>query len=78
MEELAEKIHMEVAESAGQEVNYREVGGRVMEGLRSLDKVAYVRYASVYRGFEEVGEFVEEIKKLEKPHDTSTYRLPGV
>ena len=78
MEELAERIHNEVASASQHEVNFREVGGRVMDGLRGLDKVAYIRYASVYRGFEEVGEFMDEIKKLEKPHDTLTYRLPGV
>lgn len=78
MEGLAERIHNEVASAVDHELNYRDIGGRVMDGLRTLDKVAYIRYASVYRGFEEVGEFMDEIKKLEKPHDTLTYRLPGV
>jgi transcriptional repressor NrdR len=50
----------------------------VMEGLRELDKVAYVRYASVYRRFEEATQFVHEVKKLEeKKYDTATFRLPG-
>ncbi len=49
-----------------------------MAGLRGLDKVAYIRYASIYRQFEEPDEFLSEIKKLEKPHDTLTIRLPGV
>ena len=55
------------------------VGERVMDELRGLDKVAYVRYASVYRGFEEVSDFVQEVQKLEKRRDDpAQQRLPGV
>ena len=54
------------------------IGERVMRGLRALDPIAYVRYASVYRRFEEATEFVQEVKKLEKRHDTLTARLPGL
>ena len=60
------------------EVPYGAVGTRVMEGLRELDPVAYVRYASIYRRFDEATDFVQEVKKLEKPHDTLTARLPGI
>lgn len=42
------------------------IGDQVMEQLRHLDPVAYVRYASVYRCFEEIGEFIEEIESLKK------------
>jgi transcriptional repressor NrdR len=49
-----------------------------MAGLRELDEVAYVRFASVYRRFEEATDFVQEVQKLEKPHDTLTARLPGI
>ncbi len=42
------------------------IGDQVMEQLRRLDPVAYVRYASVYRRFEEVGAFIEEIESLKK------------
>jgi transcriptional repressor NrdR len=55
------------------------IGERVMDELRNLDKVAYVRYASVYRGFEEVADFVQEVQKLEKRRDDpAQQRLPGV
>jgi transcriptional repressor NrdR len=55
------------------------IGERVMEELRGLDKVAYVRYASIYRGFEEAAEFVQEVQKLEKRRDDpAQQRLPGV
>ncbi len=78
IEELADTIFNEITTNHDREVNYREIGERVMNGLRGLDKVAYIRFASVYRRFEEADEFVHEVKKLEKPHDTLTIRLPGV
>jgi transcriptional repressor NrdR len=78
IEELTDKVFNELSSNHDREVNYRELGERVMNGLRGLDKVAYIRFASVYRRFEEADEFVHEVKKLEKPHDTLTIRLPGV
>ena len=78
MQELADKIYHGLTATNEREVSYREIGERVMNGLRELDKVAYIRYASIYRQFEEPDEFLSEIKKLEKPHDTLTIRLPGV
>lgn len=47
------------------EVNSRKLGDWVMEELRALDQVAYVRFASVYRSFEDVRAFLEEIERLE-------------
>jgi transcriptional repressor NrdR len=78
IQELTDSIHGELVNTHEREVSYREIGERVMSGLRGLDKVAYIRYASIYRQFEEPDEFLREIKKLEKPHDTLTIRLPGV
>lgn len=48
------------------EVDSRVVGERVMDELRNLDQVAYVRFASVYRSFQDLSEFQEEINKLQK------------
>lgn len=48
------------------EVSSRVVGEQVMEGLRELDHVAYVRFASVYRSFQDVSEFQQEIDRLQK------------
>lgn len=48
------------------EVPTKFIGDQVMEQLRHLDPVAYVRYASVYRRFKEIGEFIEEIESLKK------------
>jgi transcriptional repressor NrdR len=78
IQELADKVYNGLVATHEREVSYREIGERVMNSLRSLDKVAYIRYASIYRQFEEPDEFLTEIKKLEKPHDTLTIRLPGV
>jgi transcriptional repressor NrdR len=46
------------------EVPTSRIGGLVMERLRELDKVAYVRFASVYRKFEDADEFLSELKNL--------------
>jgi transcriptional repressor NrdR len=75
---LVEKIIEELSANFDREVPCKEIGERVMAGLRGLDQVAYVRYASVYRRFEEATDFVHEVQKLEKPHDTLTARLPGI
>lgn len=48
------------------EVTSRQLGKLVMARLRTLDPVAYVRYASVYRQFQEVGDFIDEIQSLER------------
>jgi transcriptional repressor NrdR len=75
---LVERIIEDLGNNFDREVPYGAVGTRVMEGLRALDPVAYVRYASIYRRFDEATDFVQEVKKLEKPHDTLTARLPGI
>src|SRR3989338_6008002 len=48
----------------GQEISSQQLGEYVMEELRKLDQVAYVRFASVYRAFQDVNEFQKEIQKL--------------
>ena len=78
IEALVEQILDDVSSTFEREVPCHEIGERVMRGLRALDPIAYVRYASVYRRFEEATEFVQEVQKLEKRHDTLTARLPGL
>ena len=46
------------------EVPSNEVGNRTMEALRHVDKVAYVRFASVYRDFKDIDEFIDEIRSM--------------
>ena len=56
------------------EVPSRLVGELVMEELRALDEVAYVRFASVYRRFQDITEFVDEIKRLQRISETAASR----
>lgn len=60
-------IKRTIRETGEREIKSRDVGDIVMDVLRGLDQVAYVRFASVYRSFEDVRAFLEEIKALE--HD---------
>jgi transcriptional repressor NrdR len=64
-EDLVDKIVDDVAGKYEQEVPAEVIGKLVMEGLRGIDEVAYVRFASVYRRFQEATDFVHEVKKLE-------------
>jgi len=75
---MVEKVTEDLANRFDRELPSGAIGARVMEELRDVDPVAYVRYASIYRRFDEATDFVQEVKKLEKPHDTLTARLPGI
>jgi transcriptional repressor NrdR len=66
LQQLADKIQDEIADKFDREVPSMAIGERVMQGLKAIDQVAYVRFASVYRRFEEPTEFVQEVKKLEE------------
>ena len=61
---VVDQIEQMVQDGAEREVEARVIGERVMAALKDLDKVAYVRFASVYRRFEDVEEFVSELKDL--------------
>jgi transcriptional repressor NrdR len=64
VEAVADAIEREVQEAERREVLASELGDRVMSHLRTLDEVAYVRFASVYRSFRDVDEFLQELGKL--------------
>ncbi len=64
LERLVDQLERDVAESGDKEVPSAAIGERVLEGLRDLDPVAYVRFASVYRQFKDVQEFVSELSRL--------------
>ena len=66
IEELVDRIVDDINTKYDREVPSMAIGERVMEGLRQIDEVAYVRFASVYRRFREATEFVQEVKKLEE------------
>jgi len=64
IEDLVEGIVNEVTDQYEREVPGEVIGKLVMESLRQIDEVAYVRFASVYRRFQEATDFVHEVKKL--------------
>jgi len=64
VEVIADRIETMLQERPEREIGTVEVGAYVMEELKKLDKVAYVRFASVYRHFRDIGEFMDEIKGL--------------
>lgn len=63
---LAQEIESELQNSLRQEITAEEIGEIIMEKLRALDAVSYVRFASVYREFKDVATFMEELKQLNK------------
>jgi len=65
-DELLQKVEQTIRCDYEREVPSVEVGKQVMEGLRSLDEVAYVRFASVYKEFSEARMFAEELRHLRK------------
>lgn len=72
IEEIADKIEKEIGDKFDREVPSMAIGERIMAQLKDLDQIAYVRYASVYRRFEEPDEFIQEVKKLEEKNDPVT------
>jgi transcriptional repressor NrdR len=64
VEAVADRVEAAVQERPDKEMSTAEIGALVMDELRRLDKVAYVRFASVYRHFRDIGEFMTELKDL--------------
>lgn len=64
LEELVSDIERRLRNSMEQEVSSQVIGEMVMEGLREIDEVAYVRFASVYRQFKDINGFLEELHAL--------------
>ncbi len=69
---LVTDIETELANSLRFEFSTEEIGGMVMERLRALDEVSYVRFASVYREFKDVETFMKELKDLMKKQKKAT------
>jgi transcriptional repressor NrdR len=64
IEILVDSIENRYQNSLKREVSSREIGERVMEGLKEIDEVAYVRFASVYRQFKDVSSFLHELNEI--------------
>ncbi len=63
---LVEDIQKSIHNSLAQEVSAKQIGEMVMTGLKDIDEVAYVRFASVYRQFKDISTFMKELKKMQK------------
>jgi transcriptional repressor NrdR len=74
IEEIVARIIRQLQADGEQEVPARIVGEMVMESLRAVDEVAYVRFASVYRSFQDVTEFQDEINRLQEMTGATTRR----
>ncbi len=64
IDDFVDSLAQQFQESGNREVNSSEIGERVIEGLKSWDDVAYVRFSSVYRQFKDINEFMTELKDL--------------
>ncbi len=64
IDKLVSDIEKQVNNTLAQEISSKKVGDMVMNGLKALDEVAYVRYASVHRQFKDINTLLEEIEKL--------------
>ncbi len=69
LEEAVDEIEKDLRNTLEKEVYSQEIGEMVMNKLKEIDQVAYVRFASVYRRFEDISTFMEEINKLQKEAD---------
>ena len=65
IEGVVARVENELSGTIGREIEAARLGEIVMRELRQLDEVAYVRFASVYRAFDDVGEFADEAKRVE-------------
>ncbi len=66
IEKVADEIEQELQSSLEREVSSAQIGEMIMDRLKDLDQVAYVRFASVYRQFKDINTFLEELNKLLK------------
>lgn len=64
IDKLVDNITKKIYNSMEQEISSKQIGEMVMEGLKELDEVAYVRYASVYRSFTDIDSFMKELQKM--------------
>ena len=69
IENLVSDLERELQETGEREVNSKVIGERLISKLYEIDEVAYVRFASVYRSFKDVNQFMDELKELLKEKD---------
>ncbi len=64
LEQFVDETEQELSDRPGRELSSKEIGERIMKMLYDLDEVAYVRFASVYRQFKDINQFMDELKRL--------------
>ena len=70
LSELVDRVEAKVTDSADREISTTDIGEMLIETLRGLDKIAYVRFASVYRDFQDEEAFFNELKTLIRHRDS--------
>lgn len=76
LESIVDEVEKNVQDSTDRELSTNDLGKIIMKRLKALDKVAYVRFASVYLEFEDVSEFMSELKNLVRVRDKVIKRKP--
>jgi transcriptional repressor NrdR len=66
IQQIADKVEEDIFRNFDKEVTSAFIGESVMKHLRTIDKVAYIRFASVYRAFKDAGELIEEVNRIIK------------
>jgi transcriptional repressor NrdR len=77
IEELVDRVERRCHEKFDREVDSRAIGAFVVEELKKLDQVAYVRFASVYHEFKDVSQFLEELKPFLEKRDADAAKAEG-
>jgi transcriptional repressor NrdR len=77
LESIADQAETMLHDREDREISTQEIGAFVMERLRELDQVAYVRFASVYRRFEDIDAFMDVLKTLIRPAKAGKAEKPG-
>jgi len=72
MNAMVDALEHELRELGVQEISSSYIGERIMESLRPVDEVAYVRFASVYRSFQNAAEFLDELQHLRRSQEEET------
>lgn len=71
IEQIVNRVEQMAYNSLQEEITTQKIGEKVMEELRKLDEVAYVRFASVYRSFTDIPTFMQELKNLVEEHEAA-------
>ena len=66
LDEIVDDIETEIKNMPSNEISSKEIGNLALERLKDLDKVAYIRFASVYKQFDDIKQFTNELSKLKK------------